>query len=211
MSDVVDVDVKGDVVEDAASVEGAAQQPLHFWKPHRYDLFDDAGRLAASVYRTTNDNWCWFLTAQNVAGEKGSMTDAMGAVERALKVSPSISVSQPGAPATEAEVQQRANRFLNETVQAATAAGAIGLTLAVSLIAPEGKESTLSFSKFPPFVGADDDAVRANAQTFDNSVSKLIRESMDKAAEEAVLFSAQVRERSAATAAAAAAGEETSA
>lgn len=191
MSDVVDVDVKSDV---------AAQQPLHFWKPHRYDLFDDAGRLAASVYRTTHDNWCWFLTAQNVAGEKGSMTDAMGAVERALKVSPSVAVSQPGAPATEAEVQQRANRFLNETVQAATAAGAIGLTLAVSLIAPEGKESTLSFSKFPPFIGADDDAVRANAQTFDNAVSKLIRESMDKAAEEAVAFSAQVRERSAAAA-----------
>ena len=171
--------------------ETVVEAPVAFWRPHRYDLFNEAGGMVASVYRTPDDQWCWFLSSQNVGGAKESLTDAMSAVESALKVRVVTATKAPPVAKDRDEAQSRLNRFLWETFGSAANAGAIGLVLGVTTFVQTGEgegeqvkaeDLTLTFAKFPPVpVGQDIEAARTNLLAYQHAMTKLLREAMDKA------------------------------
>ena len=179
--------------------ETVVEAPVAFWRPHRYDLFNAEGAMVASVYRTPDDQWFWFLASQNVGGSKESLTAAMTAVEAALKVRVMIAHKPPPVAKDRDEAQARLNRFLWETFGSAAGAGAIGLVLGVTTFVQtgEGEEAkaedlTLTFAKFPPVpVGQDIEAARTNLLAYQHAMTKLLREAMDKAEIEVLATAAQ--------------------
>lgn len=197
MSDVIGSDVAGSDVTEVSGTAGASAAAADItatavWRPHRYDLFDEKGSMAASVYRTPDDQWFWFLTGQNVGGAEKSLTDAMTAVERNLKVNVQLATTPPPLAKDRDEAQARLNRFLWETFGSAAGAGAIGLVLGVTTFVREGEETegaevkasdlTLTFAKFPPVaVGTDIEKARTNLLAYQHAMTKLLRDAMDKA------------------------------
>ena len=190
-------DVIGSGVTEVAEAAASDITATAVWRPHRYDLFDEKGSMVASVYRTPNDQWFWFLTGQNIGGAEESLTGSMTAVEKALKVNVQISVTPPPLAKDREEAQTRLNRFLWETFGAASGAGAIGLVLGVTTFVREGEEAegddvkasdlTLTFAKFPPVqVGTDIEQARTNLLAYQHAMTKLLREAMDRAETEAL-------------------------
>lgn len=178
----------------------ATEAPAAFWRPHRYDLFNEAGGMAASVYRTPDDQWYWFLSSQNVGGSEETLTAAMAAVEGALKVRVIVATKPPPVAKDRDEAQSRLNRFLWETFGSAANAGAIGLVLGVTTFVRTGEgegeqvkaeDLTLTFAKFPPVpVGQDIEAARTNLLAYQHAMTKLLREAMDKAEDEVLTAAA---------------------
>ena len=161
-----------------------------YWKPFRYDLCDETGKAVAAVSREGNDEWAWHLTGENTSGSEKTITAAMNAVERLLKVNPGLFVSAAERPKAHEDAVHNMNKLMNAVAKACAEEAAIAMAFAALIPSEEGKDAVVANAHFPVVRWSGDETAEDALKLLKNlrdTFTGLLTESQEKAISQAMM------------------------
>lgn len=163
-----------------------------YWKPFRYDLCDETAKVVASVSRESDDGWSWHLTGENTSGAEKTITAAMNAVERLLKVNPGLFVSAAEIPQTQDEAAYNMNKLMNAVAKACAEEAAVAMAFAALIPSKEGKDAIVANAQFPTVTWSGEETAEDALKLLKNlrdTFTRMLGESQEKAISQAMMQS----------------------